>query len=65
MAIQLPNHGRWGGKLKRRVVDVGSRLADHFNERSHKAEEVYGSLENGVHVDGDLNPTLSQHRETT
>jgi len=57
MAIQLSNHGRWGGKLKCRVVDVGSRLADHFEEPSHKAEEVYGCLGDGVNVDGDLNLT--------
>jgi len=61
MAIQLPNHGRRGGKLKCRVVDVGSRLADHFEEHRHKAEGVYGCLENGVNVDGDLNLTLSQY----
>ena len=61
MAIQLPNHGRRGDKLKCRVVDVRSRLADHFEELGHKAKEVYGSLQNGVNVDGDLNLTWSQY----
>jgi len=64
MGIQLPNHGLWGDKLKCRVVDMGSRLADHFEEHRHKAEEVYGSPENGVNVDGDPNLTLSQYWET-
>jgi len=61
MGVQLSNHGRWGGKLKCRVVDVGYRLADHFEELGHKVEEVYDSLGNGVKVDGDLNLTWSQY----
>lgn len=64
MGIQLPNHGRRGGELKCRVVDVGFGLANYFEKCSHKVEEVRGSVGKGVDVDGGPDLVLIQRQET-
>ena len=57
MGVQLPDHGQRGGKLECGVINVGRRLANDFEESGHKVKAVYGSIEEGVDVDGLLNLT--------
>ena len=60
--IEFSNdRGPWS-ELDRRVVDVGSRLADDLEKFRHESEVIGSGVEKGIDVDGYLNLTLSLHR---
>jgi len=57
--MQLPNNRRVWSKLDCGVVDMGSGLADDFEEFRHEAEAVSSGVEKIVDINGFLNLTLS------
>ena len=63
LVIQFSNNRRPWSELDRRVVDMGSGLADDLEEFRDEPEVIADGVEEGIDVGRYLNLTLSLRRE--